>query len=278
MKASRVYHSQQTGLIPAPESNVSTGFGDDFKEQVRASTNLVDLVSATIALTPDGRDYKGLCPFHDDRTPSFHVYPDRQTYRCWVCDLGGDCFTWVQEIDKVSFPEAIRMLAERARLELPQQWQKGASCQQSQDAKSGLREVVDWAISLMQQSLRTTDEGAVARRYLAGRRISDDIIQRFRLGYHPEDWNWFVQRTQGRFSTKQLIDAGLTAERRDGSGSYDNLVGRVVFPILDDRGRAVSFGGRVLPEGNIESDAKYWNVIFIGNDVLLRRINSSLKD
>ena len=90
--------------------------GDDFKERIREATNLVDLVSETVALTPtrNGTDYVGLCPFHEDRNPSFHVYPDRQSYRCWPCQKGGDCFSWVMEIEGVEFPEAIRMLANRA--------------------------------------------------------------------------------------------------------------------------------------------------------------------
>ena len=100
---------------------MSVGFGDDFKEQVRAATNIVDLVSEVVALTPtrNGMDYVGLCPFHDDKNPSFHVYPDRQSYRCWVCEKGGDCFSWVTEIERVSFPEALQLLAERANIELP---------------------------------------------------------------------------------------------------------------------------------------------------------------
>ena len=106
------------------------GFGDDFKELVRSSTNLVDLVSETVSLKPihGGRDFLGLCPFHDDKNPSFHVYPDRQTYRCWVCDQGGDCFRWVMEIEKLPFPEAMESLARRARLEIPKKkhwWSRG---------------------------------------------------------------------------------------------------------------------------------------------------------
>ena len=100
---------------------MSVGFGGDFKEQVRAATNLVDVVSDTVSLTPirNGVDYVGLCPFHEDKNPSFHVYPDRQTYRCWVCDTGGDCFRWMMEIEKVTFPEALELLARRANIEIP---------------------------------------------------------------------------------------------------------------------------------------------------------------
>lgn len=237
---------------------MSTGFGDDFKEQVRASTDLVELVASTVSLIPNGRDFRGLCPFHDDRNPSFNVYPDRQTYRCWVCDLGGDCFTWVQEIEKVSFPEAVKILAERARLELPDNWKNKQQNGLSTNDKADLIDVVEWGVNLMQQSLRTGSQGELARRYLKDRNISDETIRKFRLGYHPEDWSWLLNQSEGRFSNKQLVDVSLAGERKDGT-RYDNLVGRLVFPILDERGRTVSFGGRVLPGSNITSDAKYWN-------------------
>jgi DNA primase len=237
---------------------VSTGFGDDFKEQVRSSTDLTELVASTIALIPNGRDFKGLCPFHDDHSPSFVVYPDRQSYRCWVCNVGGDCFTWVQEIEKVSFPEAVKFLAERARLELPDNWKNKRQNGPSRDEKTELIGVVDWAVSLMEQSLKTSPEGELARRYLADRGISEETIRKFRLGYHPEDWSWLLDKSHGRFSGKQLVTVSLAGEGDNGA-RYDNLVGRLVFPITDERGRSVSFGGRVLPGSNITSDAKYWN-------------------
>lgn len=237
---------------------MSTGFGDDFKEQVRANTDLAELVGSTIALIPNGRDYKGLCPFHDDHSPSLVVYPERNTYRCWVCEAGGDCFTWVQEIDKVSFPEAVKILAERARLELPDNWKKQRGNGITGSEKANLIEVVEWAVNLMQQSLRAGPQGQLARQYLKDRNISDETIRKFRLGYHPENSSWLLDQCQGRFTGKQLVQVSLAGERNDGS-RYDRLNGRLVFPIFDERGRSVSFGGRVLPGSNIVSDAKYWN-------------------
>lgn len=236
---------------------MSAGFGDDFKEQVRASTDLVELISAYVALTPNGRDYRGLCPFHDDRNPSLNVYPERQSYRCWSCDAGGDCFTFIQEYENTTFPEAVKILAERAHLELPDNW-KRRNRGPSTGEKTSLIEIVEWAVNQMQQSLRTGPEGQLAREYLAERNISDETIRKFRLGYHPEDWSWLLSRCQGRYTGQQLIDVSLAGERKDGT-RYDNLVGRLVFPILDERGKSVSFGGRVLPGSNITSDAKYWN-------------------
>ena len=236
------------------------GFGDDFKELVRSSTNLVDLVSETVSLKPihGGRDFIGLCPFHDDKNPSFHVYPDRQTYRCWVCDQGGDCFRWVMEMEKLPFPEAMESLARRARLEVPKKKRDDATSD-NQLKKTDSLAVVEWAVNLMHSTLRTSAKAENAREYVKKRKLSEDTVRNFRLGYHPEDWNWFLDQARARFTPAQLVAAGLIQERNNGPGYFDNLVGRLVFPIIDERGRPVAFGGRVLPGGNIESDAKYWN-------------------
>lgn len=236
------------------------GFGDDFKELVRSSTNLVDLVSETVSLKPihGGRDFLGLCPFHDDKNPSFHVYPDRQTYRCWVCDQGGDCFRWVMEIEKLPFPEAMESLARRARLEIPKK-KRDEATSDNQLKKTDSLAVVEWAVNLMHSTLRTSAKAENAREYVKKRKLSEDTVRNFRLGYHPEDWNWFLEQARARFTPAQLVAAGLIQERNNGPGYFDNLVGRLVFPIIDERGRPVAFGGRVLPGGNIESDAKYWN-------------------
>ena len=240
------------------------GFGEDFKELVRSSTNIVDLVSEVVALKPlhGGRDFVGLCPFHDDKNPSFHVYPDRQSYRCWVCDAGGDCFRWVMEIERIPFPEALESLARRGRLEIPKlSRNKGAG--ENATRKTDSLVVVEWAVNLMNQTLRTGQMpmADTARQYVLQRQLSDETVSHFKLGYHPEDWNWFLEKAKGRFTPAQLVSAGLIQERNNGTGYFDNLVGRLVFPIFDERGRPVAFGGRVLPGGNIESDAKYWNSV-----------------
>lgn len=238
---------------------MSVGFGDDFKELVRANTNLVDLVSDTVALTPrGGNDYVGLCPFHDDKNPSFHVYADRQSYRCWVCDEGGDCFGWTMKIMVVNFPEALELLAERANLEIPKRKQSEFA-QKAANSKVTQYEIVEWGLNLMQQAFKLGEEGEVARKYAKERNLSEDTLRKFRVGYHPFDWSWLLNKAKGKFTEQQLVSVGLAGERDNGRGFYDNLVDRLVFPIIDERGRPVAFGGRVLPEGNIESAAKYWN-------------------
>ena len=238
------------------------GFGEDFKELVRSSTNIVDLVSETIALKPlrGGRDFVGLCPFHDDKNPSLHVYPDRQSYRCWSCEAGGDCFRWAMELERVPFPEALEFLARRARLEMPKQSRSGET-KENTAKKTDSLVVVEWAVNLMHHALRKGQMADNARSYVMKRKLSDETVSNFKLGYHPEDWNWFLEKARGRFTPAQLVSAGLIRERDNGHGYFDNLVGRLVFPILDERGRPVAFGGRMLPGSNIESDAKYWNSV-----------------
>lgn len=226
---------------------------------VRSRTDLVALVGATVSLTPQrgGSDYVGLCPFHDDHNPSFHVYPERQSYRCWVCDEGGDCFSFVMKTDGCSFRESLEMLAERAGLEMPKEFRRGT--QGDQQNRNRLYEILAWAENEFHQCLRTAPEAAEVREYLKQRKVTAETVTGFRLGYHPENWEWLLDRARNRFTVQELFGARLVRERRDGNGYRDDFVGRVMFPIHDERGRAVAFGGRVLPgHGNPEAP-KYLN-------------------
>lgn len=236
---------------------MSFGVPDDFKELLRDRTDLVALVSETVQLqaTRGGQDHVGLCPFHDDRNPSLHVYPDRHggTYRCWVCQEGGDCFSWVQEIERLSFPEAIEFLANRLGVAVPK---SGGRPQQSNSQRQALYDVLAWAEAEMHNYLRNAADAAHVREYLDSRGYGADIISQFRLGYHPDSWTWLQDRSRGRYSAEQLFRVRLLGEN-DRGGYYDNLVDRVVFPIRDDRNRPVAFGGRILPGS--ENPAKYWN-------------------
>lgn len=235
---------------------MSFGIPDDFKELVRDRTNLVDLVSSTVELQAlrGGQDYVGLCPFHPDKNPSMHVYPDRNSYRCWVCDAGGDCFSWAMEIERLTFPEAIEFLAERLGMEVPKQ---AGRPQQNRQQKQSLFDVLKWAEAEMHNFLLNAAEAAHVRDYLAGRDYHEEIIKQFRLGYHPNDWSWFLNRAKGKFTNEQLLRVRVIGEHET-RGFYDNFVDRVIFPIRDDNERPVAFGGRVLP-GADDSKGKYWN-------------------
>lgn len=232
----------------------------EFKETVRTRTDLVALVGETVSLSSrgGGREFVGLCPFHDDHDPSLRVYPDRQTYRCWSCNAGGDCFTWVMEQDRVGFREALEILARRARLEMPR-GRGSAPSSAAVDKKTVLYEALQWARQEFHRALLEAPFAEKARRYLREtRRFSDGTIRQFQLGYSPASWDWIQERAQGRFSAEVLAAARLVSPVRQGAGYGDFFRGRVLFPICNERGQVVSFGGRVLP-GEDESFGKYQN-------------------
>lgn len=240
----------------------STALWQDFKEKVRTSTDLVSLISETVTLQPvgGGREYMGLCPFHGDHTPSMRVYPDRQSFRCWACNTGGDCFEFVMQRDKVSFRDALESLADRARLELPKVT-NGTLNQPPRDgvSKSQIHEVLGWAENAFHEFLWSASGGAVARDYLTNRGVTPETIRRFKLGYHPNNWDWLQSQAKTKFSKEQLLAARLIGERPNGGGFYDNFVDRVMFPIHDPQGKTVAFGGRVLPGSPETNQGKYWN-------------------
>ncbi|MDB4614687.1 DNA primase [bacterium] len=235
---------------------MSLSFPTEFKELVRSRTNLVDLVGQSIALTPTrgGSDHVGLCPFHDDKDPSFHVYPERQSYRCWACSEGGDCFSFIQKIEGLSFPETVKRLAELAGLEIPQEFVRSKAKSSNRDQ---LYAALKWAEEQYHWYLMNSSGAGEAKDYLTGRGYSEETINQFQLGYHPNDWSWLIDRARDVHSMKNLLASRLIGQRPKDNGYYDNFVDRVMFPIRDDRGRTVAFGGRILP--GREEGSKYWN-------------------
>ncbi len=240
---------------------MSPGFDQNFKELVRQRTNIVELISESVQLIPNGRDFKCICPFHNDHNPSLVVYPDRGTWRCWVCDTGGDCFSWVVKYDDVSFVEAQKILAEKAHIELPQYtgYHKGGSHSNVVE-KTSLYEVMKWAEQQFHHCLLKTSEGEYARRYLIeDRGYSEETIKQFQLGFHPDNWQWLVDRARGIYSDTIMSEAKLIFKKEGRSRYSDYFVNRVMFPVRDERKRVVAFGGRILPGTNADGIAKYFN-------------------
>ena len=227
---------------------------DDVKERVREAIDIVDVVGSYISLRRQGKAMTGLCPWHDDGRPSLQVNPDRQTYRCWVCDIGGDVFSFVMRMEKVEFREALEQLADRAGIELPR-GRGGLPV----DDKATLRTVQAWAAERFCDCLRSAPEASAARDYLRSRGLSPATIDRFQIGFAPQSWDWLLrQSVAAGIGRDDLVKAGLVIERDDRSGHYDRFRGRVMFPIRDPQGRCVAFGGRVLP-GDRPDSAKYIN-------------------
>ncbi len=235
---------------------MSFGTSLDVKEQVRQASDIVEVVGRYLPLSQRGRLYLGLCPWHDDSRPSLQVNPDRQTWKCWVCDEGGDVFSFVMRREGVEFREALQLLADQAGIPLGQP---------GSDKSGGLGDrrlmfrVLAWAEEQYHRFLSEAADAQDARAYLAGRRIQEESLRRFRVGFSPPSWDWLLKRSRDtEFQPELLERVGLVVPRKDGSGFYDRFRGRVLFPIHDAQGRTIAFGGRALP-GDASSEAKYIN-------------------
>ena len=239
---------------------MSTEFPNDFKETVRAQTDIVNLISEYISLTParGGREYKGLCPFHDDHDPSLNVSVERQTYKCWSCQEGGDCFSFVMNIEGIDFSTALDNLARRANIERPKTMPRFNP--EKKNHKATLVEVCRWAENEFHQFLLNSPQAEAARRYLyEDRGFTDETIEKFRIGFHPGGWDWLLGKAQNNFSPRLLFDAKLVGQRQADGGYYDAFRQRVMFPIRNDKGETVAFGGRILPGNHNENEPKYLN-------------------
>ncbi|NOY42266.1 MAG: DNA primase [Planctomycetes bacterium] len=227
----------------------------DAKEQVRQAIDIVDLTGSYMQLRRQGRGYVALCPWHDDSRPSLQVNPDRQSFKCWVCDIGGDIFSFIMRMEGLEFREALEMLAERAGVELSHKPQGG----DGQFDRRSLLRVMAWAEQLFHRSLLQSPQAEPARRYLIDRGITDESIKNFQLGFAPQSWDWLLQQAQQSQIAPEVLERVGLVRRRDSGGFYDYFRGRVIFSIRDVRSRAIGFGGRFLPGVSAENDAKYLN-------------------
>ncbi|MFM8250342.1 MAG: DNA primase [Planctomycetota bacterium] len=261
-----VFVRRRNASYPAREIRfVSYSPADDSKERVRQATDIADLVGSYLELRRQGRNYVARCPWHDDRKPSLQVNPERQSWKCWVCNIGGDVFSFVMRREGVEFPEALRMLADRAGITLAAQRPKAATQPGSPDDKATLYQAMAWAESQFHQCLLEASVAEPARRYLDDRGITEQSIEKFRLGYAPDQWQWLVERARGTAFSEAVLEACDLIGRSSGGRTYDRFKGRVLFPIHDTQGRPIALGGRILP-GVVAADpernanaAKYIN-------------------
>jgi len=230
-------------------------------DQIKDRVDIVDLISSYLKLQKSGVNYKARCPFHNEKTASFFVSPERQIWHCFGCSAGGDIFGFVKQIEGVEFADALRTLAARAGIELHRQ---SPEYQQYQTAKTKLYEICGLATRFFEKQLRESDAGKKALAYLRDRGLTDDSIRNFRLGYAPDSWNALGDFLQRNYDTKDIFDAGL-AVKKDGGGTsfaegygrsqyYDRFRSRIMFPIFDLNGQVVGFAGRVF--GDLAKDAE----------------------
>jgi DNA primase len=226
------------------------GVTDEIKERL----DTVEVIQSYVPLKKAGRNYKGLCPFHSEKTPSFVVFPDSGTWHCFgACGTGGDLFSFVMKRENVDFGEALKMLAQRAGVELkPLSPQMAAADQKL----AQLHEVNQAAASYFYHLLLNSDEAARARAYLEKRGLVRETIDRFQVGYALNQWDGLLRYLGSKgYAPALAAEAGLIIERDDRSGYYDRFRGRVMVPIRDQQGKVIGFGGRVLDDGQ----PKYMN-------------------
>jgi DNA primase len=231
-------------------------FPQDKLEQIRAASDIVDVVGSYLPLKRAGANFVALCPFHKEKSPSFNVNPQRQIFHCFGCHKGGDVFTFVKEYENIGFMDAVRRLAERAKI--PLEFDKGAPDQQTRHIKEQLLQIHEQITQRWQTALANDAAGQIARDYLAKRSVSEEAIKLFRLGYAPDVWDDTVNWAKSKGHELLLVEkAGLILRKEGSDHYYDRFRGRLIFPICDEQGRVIAFSGRVL--SGDEKTAKYVN-------------------
>jgi DNA primase len=229
--------------------------------EVKSRLNIIDIVGESVQLKKAGTTYKGLCPFHGEKTPSFTVTPARDSWKCFGCGLGGDIFSFVMQRDSVPFPEALRTLANRAGVEIDERTKR-------EDAhRARLRDILETSIAFYHQVLTSTRLGVRALDYLHGRGFTDATIESAQLGWAPDGWDTMSRKLVEKrgITPEELVEVGLASPGRSatrGVGVIDKFRGRVLFPIRDQNGAAVGMGGRILGlegEGGRDTGPKYLN-------------------
>ncbi|MGC2424488.1 MAG: DNA primase [Nitrospirota bacterium] len=219
------------GLIP-----------DEALDRVRSATDIVELVSQHVTLKHTGANYLGLCPFHQEKTPSFTVSPAKQIFHCFGCGAGGDAVGFMMRQGNYSFPEAVRFLADRAGIELPERAE-----QTSHEDWEKLFAANEEAAKFYQERLWNSAEGKKALGYLKDRGMPDDSAKAFEIGYSPASWDGLTGHLKGLGLDSKIVEkAGLIVKKADGAGYYDRFRGRLMFPIRDIKDRVIGFGGRAM--------------------------------
>ncbi|MBJ7518812.1 MAG: DNA primase [Solirubrobacteraceae bacterium] len=232
-------------------------YADDAKEQVREAVDMIDLVGTKVDLRRAGANrYEGLCPFHDERTPSFGIDPVKKVYHCFGCQASGDCFTWAQEMEGLGFVEAMEWLADRYGVTLERESEDPKEAERRKQ-RERLLELLERTAAFYVRFLWESDEAATARQYLVDRGLDEAILREFRVGYSPSAWDKVLMASRrAGFSNRELYEAGLAQKAKGEGRIYDRFRGRIMFPLADIRGRVLGFGARALRDNQ---QPKYLN-------------------
>jgi DNA primase len=223
-------------------------YSDSVLDEVRSAVNIVSLVSEYVALKKRGRNHVARCPFHTEKTPSFNVSEEKQIFMCFGCGLGGDVFRFVMQIEHLSFPEAVRFIADRYGIKLPEI--PDSSGPAAATTKTDvLRKAMAEAVAMYHRCLIDSQEGKSALKYLLDRGVAHETIARFQLGYSPAGGDALIESMKKKGGSIQILEeCGLVKRSDDGNRFYDNFRERIMFPITDIQGRTVAFGARAMGE------------------------------
>jgi DNA primase len=216
-----------------------------FAEKVKQQADIVRVIGEYLRLKKSGQNFTGLCPFHQEKTPSFAVHPVKQIYHCFGCGVGGDVFKFVMEMEKCTFPEAVRTVAEKCGIPVPQPRQRSPEERQANQQRTTLVELHRLAAEFFARQLKESAEGKVARAYLEDRGLDQEAIARFGLGYAPSSGDAFFRHLKPKYAEKLLELSGLVI-RDQGGRLYDRFRRRIIFPISNESGKVIAFGGRAL--------------------------------
>lgn len=217
-------------------------FPQAFLDELKNRSEITSVISSYVNLRRSSRNLVGLCPFHSEKTPSFTVFPETQSYYCFGCGAGGDVITFVRNIENLDYPEAVRFLAQRAGMTVPENGEDDAAARLKARVYEINRLAARWFFDRL-----VAPEGEAARAYLLGRKLTVQTIRRFGLGWAPESFNLLTDYLKGQgYTDRELVTAGVAGLSKKTGRAYDYFRGRVMFPIIDLRGSVIGFGGRVL--------------------------------
>ena len=220
---------------------------EDKIADIRNTADIVDIISEAVILKKAGKNYLGLCPFHQEKTPSFTVSPDKQIFHCFGCNEGGNVFSFLMKHQGMTFPEAVRTLARRYGISLPRE-ERSPEQKKAEAERQRLLTVNTLAAEYFHQRLLNGSGGAPARAYFAKRGLTRDIIERFKLGYAPAGWDNLLNHLQKKSISPRVVEQAGLIVRKQAGGYYDRFRNRIMFPITDVAGRVIAFGGRVLDD------------------------------